>query len=978
MKLPLEKVPAAAGDTLAPVCPGAALKHSCNDISAVSARPGYIRNVYTGVISLPFRSDDWIFYYWHPGNGRGNTSINLCDSWVAHTAALCQFSNLERYDNSSPRFGADAFQYLLSGQPARIYNGVVDPDLDSLVVTPYYSLGCVQVNGSICPNCGLHSEIPFVAGYSLTNPVNTFPTDPYKLNPANGTATFTPSAIGNFAFAFKCEEYDRRTGKLTGFVIRDIALPITYYTGGGLVLDSLPRNVGGATFAPPGGNALVTCPGTTVSFDLGVLAAGGSVYMTADLGTAATGTFTVTGNGTGSPSGQFTWTPGAADIGEHLITIAATDSACGNAQYPFAHTRYTVVLLKVIDGIDAGPDGNYCRVGAEPLVLEPTVIPGISYQWTAVDGGAPLYMEGADTYGPKVNPQVTTSWALTVTGLPATCKSRDTVTVRVDTSNYVVITPASPVVLCEPGGLELDANAFGLPPNRNLSCGLTGDMPVTALDSLEIVPLNSSVQSGANPQSTPFANLATSRHQYLIRASDMLAAGMRSGTITGLTLFTSGNAAGASYGDLKIHLKCTPMTALDANAFEPGTVPVYAASGMLTVPPSGRLSFDFDAWYDWDTTQNLIVEICYNGRSAGNNAVLTDFYSTFYTSCVYTSNASGNSVCGGGVGSAGPNHVNELPRISFKYHPAPDADFQYAWVRLEGDYVSDTAAKNPFLEVTQRTKYYVHTYGRSGCLMQDSLEILFSERDFSVHPTDTAICAGDAVNLHVTGAYYHQWYENGFEPATGLSCDDCADPIARPTQTVQYTIVVSDVYRCADTLQTAITVLPSSDVSILNNDTLVVWGQHVQLVATGAEQYTWTPPTFLDNPNVATPIASPTEDILYVVHGTTSGICSSSDSVRIRVDYRGHIMVPSAFSPNGDGKNDVFRVANLTFQTVEEFRVFNRWGEEIYNAGKGGKAEWDGTWKGEPQEVGTYYYRVRVSYPDGHQQTFQGDVTLVQ
>src|SRR5690606_10329567 len=145
----------------------------------------------------------------------------------------------------------------------------------------------------------------------------------------------------------------------------------------------------------------------------------------------------------------------------------------------------------------------------------------------------------------------------------------------------------------------------------------------------------------------------------------LLAQNMRSGTLTGLTLFASGNTYNESFDNFRIHLKCTPNTALDANAFEQGSVPVFAAS-RLNVPASGRIDLDFDAWYNWDTTQNLIVEICFTNRS-GNNPTLTDFYSTIYTSCIYTSNSSGNSVCGGGVGSTGPNAVNELPRMVFRY-----------------------------------------------------------------------------------------------------------------------------------------------------------------------------------------------------------------------------------------------------------------------------------------------------------------------
>jgi len=96
----------------------------------------------------------------------------------------------------------------------------------------------------------------------------------------------------------------------------------------------------------------------------------------------------------------------------------------------------------------------------------------------------------------------------------------------------------------------------------------------------------------------------------------------------------------------------------------------------------------------------------------------------------------------------------------------------------------------------------------------------------------------------------------------------------------------------------------------------------------------------------------------------------------VDVDYRDNLFVPSGFSPNGDGKNDLFRVANLTFQKIVEFRVFNRWGQEIFNANS--NVGWDGAWKGEPQDMGEYSYQIRVGFPDGYVESYKGSVTLIR
>jgi gliding motility-associated-like protein len=95
------------------------------------------------------------------------------------------------------------------------------------------------------------------------------------------------------------------------------------------------------------------------------------------------------------------------------------------------------------------------------------------------------------------------------------------------------------------------------------------------------------------------------------------------------------------------------------------------------------------------------------------------------------------------------------------------------------------------------------------------------------------------------------------------------------------------------------------------------------------------------------------------------------------VNKRENVFVPTAFSPNGDGKNDVFRVANMTFQRIMEFRVFNRWGQEIF-ATTDAKGGWDGSWNGEPQPIGNYRYMIKLAQPDGRTENYAGDVTLIR
>jgi gliding motility-associated-like protein len=324
---------------------------------------------------------------------------------------------------------------------------------------------------------------------------------------------------------------------------------------------------------------------------------------------------------------------------------------------------------------------------------------------------------------------------------------------------------------------------------------------------------------------------------------------------------------------------------------------------------------------------------------------------------------------------------NARPVFRFDYSDAPYLPYNYIWT--PGQYLSDSTSKNPLSYIPKTAQYKIQTVGNSGCIITDSIKVIVPVHDFSVWPKDTSICFGEKAPLEIRKGTYYQWfeYENGeYKTAhLSLSCDYCANPIAKPLKTTHYKIKVGDDLFCYDTIDAYIEVRPLPNIKVLNKDTVIKYGQSVQLMVNGARLYNWTPVSSLNNPNISYPIATPSEPTMYVAEGIGTNGCRASDTVRVGLDYRDNLFIPTAFSPNGDGKNDVFKVSNMTFQRFVEFRVFNRWGQEIYNGGGGDPRKgWDGNWKGVAQESGTYQYLIRVASPDGYVETYKGDVTLVR
>lgn len=136
--------------------------------------------------------------------------------------------------------------------------------------------------------------------------------------------------------------------------------------------------------------------------------------------------------------------------------------------------------------------------------------------------------------------------------------------------------------------------------------------------------------------------------------------------------------------------------------------------------------------------------------------------------------------------------------------------------------------------------------------------------------------------------------------------------------------------------------------------------QSVQLKVTGGGSiFLWEPPTWLSNSTIANPIATPKDDIMYRVTVTNDAGCTDTDTVYIKINMSSDIFVPTAFTPNGDGKNDIFKPIFSPQFTLEKFTIYNRWGQEIFATSEISKG-WDGKINGQLQNSGTYIWKMSL------------------
>jgi gliding motility-associated-like protein len=140
--------------------------------------------------------------------------------------------------------------------------------------------------------------------------------------------------------------------------------------------------------------------------------------------------------------------------------------------------------------------------------------------------------------------------------------------------------------------------------------------------------------------------------------------------------------------------------------------------------------------------------------------------------------------------------------------------------------------------------------------------------------------------------------------------------------------------------------------------------------------FTWFPTVGLSNPNASNPIATPLVNTRYYVTATTEAGCKATDSIYVLVHDESALNMPNAFSP-GSNPNPEFKVLHLGTATLKSFRVYNRWGNKVFETSNIEQG-WNGQYNGAPQPMGVYVYSVEAVTNTGKTFTRQGNVTLIR
>jgi gliding motility-associated-like protein len=243
---------------------------------------------------------------------------------------------------------------------------------------------------------------------------------------------------------------------------------------------------------------------------------------------------------------------------------------------------------------------------------------------------------------------------------------------------------------------------------------------------------------------------------------------------------------------------------------------------------------------------------------------------------------------------------------------------------------------------------------------------------------DTTVCFDTKAQLHasIRGSSF------SWSPSSSLDNPGSLDPFASPGSTTRYVLTVRDNLGCPkpsrDTV--VVNVLPKIN-AFAGRDTAVVIGQRLQFNASGGVGYFWAPSTALSRNNIKDPVGTydgSFDSIRYKLIVTNEAGCFDSAYVTVKI-FRTipKVFVPTAFTPNGDGKNDYVRPIAVGISEFEYFRIYNRWGQLVYSSPDTERG-WDGRIGGKEQNTATFVWVVKATDFTGKVFFDKGTVTLIR
>jgi gliding motility-associated-like protein len=318
--------------------------------------------------------------------------------------------------------------------------------------------------------------------------------------------------------------------------------------------------------------------------------------------------------------------------------------------------------------------------------------------------------------------------------------------------------------------------------------------------------------------------------------------------------------------------------------------------------------------------------------------------------------------------------IYDTVRLFTNVQPDTFTKYSYKWLpalNLNNDTTQDVI----FSGLTSATYTVTVTTPLAKCVGTDAVNIIVWPTNFTtISGVPATVCPNISVPLTATGAISYHW-----EPNWDINNNNIANPIVNPVASVTYTLYATSIHGCIDTNQVYINRVPSAIIDAGPDVTLYPGDVYVMPTVSNCSQFAWAPVSYLDFANISNPtISNAINSTQYVVSATTENNCSTTDTVTVTVSPITAMAIANAFTPgNGTSPNNYFKIDKLGIGTLQEFRIYNRWGQMVYES-TNINAGWNGKIGDVPQPMGVYIYNIKATLNNGTPFVKTGNVSLIR
>jgi len=304
----------------------------------------------------------------------------------------------------------------------------------------------------------------------------------------------------------------------------------------------------------------------------------------------------------------------------------------------------------------------------------------------------------------------------------------------------------------------------------------------------------------------------------------------------------------------------------------------------------------------------------------------------------------------------------------------PKQGFVYTWSPSAG--LSDANTSNPLATPDKTTAYILTSRSLGGgCRTTDTVLITASSVSNNMNLLGKDVfCAGfgDSAVLQVDPSDNIQWYRDN------VAINGAVSDRLKITQSGSYYAVIISAEGCIINTQKQTIFIDRAKPGITYPVEYAVANYPYRLSArTFGSNILWNPGANLDNPSNVSPVFKGTTEQTYSIEIKTTTGCITIDTQAVKIIKGVDIFVPNAFSPNGDGLNEVLRPTLMGVKDLQFFRVYNRWGQLLFET-KTKRDGWDGRLNGKPQATGVMVWEVQALGVDGKVYTQRGTSMLVR